>query len=128
VGVKVLVVDDSDALRARLTEMLREVCGDDGVREAAGADEGLVLVGEMSPDVVVLDLHMPGKNGLSILAKLKAAACPPLVIVLTNDPSEAHRRESMSQGADHFFDKSKDFGRVVDVVVDLERTRATRRS
>ena len=66
---------------------------------------------------VILDIHMPGKNGLEILPLLKATAARPTVVVLTSHPTELHRRQCLTLGADYFFDKSRDFAQVVDIVV-----------
>jgi DNA-binding NarL/FixJ family response regulator len=51
------------------------------------------------------------------LPLLKATAASPLVVVLTSHPTELHRRQCLALGADYFFDKSRDFARVVDVIV-----------
>lgn len=113
--VRILVVDDSAAIRSRLVAMLREIPGVEA-HEAAGADEALALA-EASPlDLVVLDLHMPGKGGLEILPALKQLAAAPRVVVLTSHPTDQHRRLSLASGADFFFDKSREFARVVELV------------
>ena len=117
--MKVLLVDDSAGLRARLAQMVREVCGMDCVREAGDAESALEIARAWIPDVVVLDIRMPGTSGLAILPQLKAASSSSVVIMLTNEASEHHRRQSISIGADYFFDKSKDFARVVDVVGEM---------
>ncbi|HEY3818533.1 MAG TPA: response regulator [Polyangiaceae bacterium] len=113
--MRILVVDDSPAIRARLVAMLREI-PDVEPYEAGGADEALAAIGERVPDLVVLDVHMPGKSGLDVLPTIKALPSPPVVIILTSDPSEHHRRLSLAYGADFFFDKSRDFARVVELV------------
>ena len=79
----------------------------------------LAMLAARAPDVVVLDIHMPGKSGIAALPMLKRASAAPVVIVLTNDPSEHHRRECLARGAHFFFDKSRHFDRVLDVVADL---------
>lgn len=117
--MKVLLVDDSAGLRARLAQMVREVCGMDCVREAGDAESALEIARTWIPDVVVLDIRMPGASGLAILPQLKAASRSSVVIMLTNEASEHHRRQSMTIGADYFFDKSKDFARVIDVVGEM---------
>ena len=122
--VNVLIVDDSAAVRGRLVAMLREVVRIMHIDEAASVDEALVLVTDRSHDVVVLDLRMPGKIGLSVVAHLKGRAVPPLVIILTNEATELHKRECFAQGADFFFDKSKHFDRVVEALLDPARARA----
>jgi DNA-binding NarL/FixJ family response regulator len=113
--VKVLVVDDSPSIRARLMTLLREVDGLD-LAEASGADEALRSLASESVDVVLLDLHMPGKTGLDVLPAIKAHTPSPLVIVLTGHPTEHHSRLCLALGADYFFDKSKDFARVLELV------------
>jgi two-component system, NarL family, response regulator DevR len=113
--VRILVVDDSPAIRSRLVAMLVEVPGVEA-SEAAGADEALALVVASAPDFVVLDLHMPGKGGLEILPALKRRSPSPTVVVLTSHPTDQHRRLSLASGADFFFDKSREFSRVVELV------------
>jgi CheY-like chemotaxis protein len=115
IAVRVLIVDDSPAIRARLLSMMREVPGLD-LDEASGADEALETVRARRPDVVVLDLHMPGKSGLEILPAMKALLSPPMIVVLTGHPTEHHRRLCLAQGADYFFDKSREFARVLELL------------
>lgn len=113
--MRVLVVDDSADVRARLVALAREAgCAE--VDEAAAADDALAAARVRPPDVVVLDVHLPGKTGLSIVGALKALPSPPKVIVLTNHPTEAHRRQCLSHGADHFLDKANDFPRLIDLL------------
>lgn len=113
--VKVLVVDDSPGIRSRLVSLLREVAGV-ATAEASGAEEALEHLRARGADTVVLDLHMPGKNGLEIIRDLKAAEPAPMVIVLTSHPTDHHRRLCLELGADHFFDKAREFGRVVELL------------
>jgi DNA-binding NarL/FixJ family response regulator len=114
--VRVLVVDDSDVIRSRIVARLREVIVAE-VREAARADEALALCRAIRVDAVLLDLHMPGKWGLAIVASLKALDPSPVVVVMTGHPTEHHRRSSLAAGADYFFDKSHEFERAVEVLV-----------
>jgi DNA-binding NarL/FixJ family response regulator len=117
--MRVLVVDDSPVLRDRVSQLLRDTIGRDEVIEAGDADEALAYAYAHGPSVVILDLNMPGRGGLAILPLLRAAPSQPMVIVLTNDPSELRRRECVARGARHFFDKSRDFDRMVEVVREL---------
>jgi len=113
--VRILVVDDSSAIRARLVAMLREVPGVE-LHEAGGADEALHAIDAHRPELVVLDVHMPGMSGIDVVPIIKALPSPPVVVVLTSHPTEHHRRLSIAHGADFFFDKSRDFARVVELV------------
>jgi DNA-binding NarL/FixJ family response regulator len=116
--VRILVVDDSAVIRARLVAMLREI-PEVEVDEATGADEALAAAAALQMDLVVLDVHMPGRSGLDVLPQLKALAGPPLVVVLTGHPTEHHKRLSMAMGADLFLDKAREFHRVVELVAVL---------
>jgi len=113
--MKVLVVDDSPGIRARLVSLLRETPGL-STAEVSGADEAVEHVRAHGADAVVLDIHMPGKSGLDVLPDLKAHQPSPLVIVLTSHPTELHRRLCLERGADYFFDKAREFARVVEVL------------
>jgi CheY-like chemotaxis protein len=113
--VRILVVDDSAAIRARLVAMLREIPGVEP-HEATGADEALEAIRTYLPELVLLDVHMPGKSGIDVLPVIKALPSAPVVVVLTSHPTEHHRRLSLAHGADFFLDKSRDFARVVELV------------
>ena len=119
--MKVLVVDDVAAVRTRVAAMLGEVPGVDVVLEADGSVQAMDVMRRDVPHVVVLDLHLRGESGLSLAPLLKRERPETTLVVLTNDPSEHHRRECLAQGADFFFDKSGDFGLVVQVVSDAIR-------
>jgi len=108
-------VDDSAAVRARLLALLGDLPGAQ-LYEACDAEEGLALARARSVEAVILDLNMPGKSGLAILGPLKGFAAPPVVFVLTGDPTEQHRRNCLALGADAFLDKAHDFDRVVELL------------
>src|SRR4051812_31654102 len=114
--MRALVVDDSAEVRTRIVSLLHELERFVAIYEAAGADEALALAASIVPNVVILDLHMPAKSGLLILTSLRSLPSPPLIVVLTNDPTEHHRRQSLASGAHFFFDKSKDLEAVLAVL------------
>jgi CheY-like chemotaxis protein len=123
--MRVLVVDDAAIVRDRLVAMLREQGPGHTVDAARDADEALARARATAPDLVVLDIHLPGTSGLLVLPALKALPSTPRVVVLTNDAGEAHRRVCLALGADHFFDKAKEFERVLDVVAAMEHGSAS---
>jgi DNA-binding NarL/FixJ family response regulator len=114
--VRILVVDDARVVRARFAAMLGEVDGVDCVLEAHDAGGALALLSSHALQVVVLDLHLRDGVSIDLVPQLKAFTPAPLVIVVTNDPSEPHRASCLAKGADHFFDKAREFDRVLDVV------------
>jgi len=115
--MKVLIADDSDAVRERLSEMISEVPGAEVSGQAKDAQETVRLIEETKPDVVVLDIRMPKGGGIDVLEYLRNGVQPkPLVIVLNNYPYPHYRKKCLAMGADYFFDKSVDFEKVVDIL------------
>jgi DNA-binding NarL/FixJ family response regulator len=114
--MKVLVVDDSTAIRTRVVTLLRDIDGVIGVLEAGDAARALELSRAERPDFVILDLNLVGQSGLELLPPLKALLGAPIVVVLTNHSGEAYEHRCRQLGADHFFDKSQQFEMAIDVV------------
>ena len=103
---KVLVVDDSAAFRQRVTRHLNEFDGIVVVGEAGDGLAALQEVERLRPDLVLLDLHMPGVDGFRVLHDVKARFQLTTVIVLTSDASEMARQRCAALGADAVIDKS----------------------
>lgn len=111
----VLLVDDSAAVRTRLARLLSEQAGI-AVEEASDVRSALESLGHARPDAIVLDIRLGDESGLQILQAVKSAPAPPLVIMLTNHPTEHHRRWCRDHGADYFFDKATDMDQVLAVL------------
>lgn len=80
-STRVLIVDDSATMRAILKTMLSKEGDIDVVGTAANAAEARELIKELNPDVITLDIEMPGMNGLDFLAKIMALRPTPVIIV-----------------------------------------------
>jgi DNA-binding NarL/FixJ family response regulator len=113
--MRVLIVDDNPAIRERLAALLTERFEVE-LDQASSAYEGIVLARARTPQLVLLDLHMPGGSGLMALPDLKALSPSPVVVVLTADPSEPQRRSCLQKGADYFLDKSGDFEPIIEAL------------
>jgi len=97
-GVRVLLVDDHDLFRTGLRTLLEEQ-GVTVVGEAAGGNEAVELVKKEVPDVVLMDLNMPGKGGVE--ATREIAVCAPLtrVVVLTISDQDSDVMDAVLAGA-----------------------------
>ncbi len=108
--VKTVVIDDSDAMRRTLMALLRnlpvEIVG-----EAADGDEGLRVCRDAQPDLVFLDIMMPGKTGLEALREIKEACPASRVIMLTSMAERSAVMESAKLGAHDYL--LKPFNRAV---------------
>jgi two-component system response regulator AlgR len=84
--LRVLVVDDEPPARARLAQILQDCAPQielELLGEAAGGLEAIALAGELHPDVVLLDIAMPGMNGIEVARHLALTTPPPAVIFVT---------------------------------------------
>jgi len=113
--MKVLIADDSAIVRERIVAMLSDLKEVRIVGEAQNADETVELTLELEPDVVILDIRMPG-NGISVLPKIKDSKNAPIVIMFTNYPYEQYKKKCMEAGAEYFFDKSVGIKEVIKIL------------
>ena len=119
VTMKVLVVDDSEIVRERLKEMLSEVVEGEGISQAKDTPEAIEMLCKLNPEVVILDIEMPGRSGIDLLREIKKSKQTPLAIVLTNQSSPQFRKMCIKAGADFFFDKSNEFDKVAQLLKQL---------
>ncbi len=117
--VSVLIADDSDLIRDRLKELISEVDGTEVVGETTNGPETLEAMGRLEPDVVILDIRMPGGNGIDALKMIKGEDPSPVVIMLTSYAYRLFRKRCLEAGAEYFFDKAMEFERVADVLEHL---------
>ncbi|MEL6431974.1 MAG: sigma-54 dependent transcriptional regulator [Planctomycetota bacterium] len=93
----VLIADDEAGVRAGLVAMC--MAGGHRTSEAADGDEAVARARAEEPDLVLLDLRMPGRDGMSVLPELVALDCAPAVVVLTGFADVGTAVEAMSRGA-----------------------------
>lgn len=125
----VLLVDDAKVVRERLVEMLSEVPEIGAIHQAWSVRSALELIRLTEPEIIVLDIHLPdpenrssSTNGIDVLLKikeLKGSDALPKVIMLTNLTYPQYRRLCSRYGADYFLDKSSDFEKLPEVIVEL---------
>lgn len=114
--LRVYIVDDSAAVRERLAGMLRELAGVEVAGEAADGDAAAAGVAATRPDVVLLDINLPGRNGLEVLRTIRNEPSPPRVYVLTNHPHPLYFKKCIDEGAEGFFDKTTEFHKAVETI------------
>ena len=79
----VLIVDDEPLARQRLARMLDKLDGYDLIAEAENGEAALAAICKFDPDIVLLDVRMPGEDGLSVARRIGALDDPPAVIFCT---------------------------------------------
>ncbi|HEY4062956.1 MAG TPA: response regulator [Puia sp.] len=118
-GKSILLVDDSNLIRSRLQSLLKTLENPGPVREAADYHTALRLIADTPPDIILLDINLPGKNGIDLLRHIKIHYPQIIVIMLTNQNSDHYKAVCQKWGADYFMDKSKDFEQVPTLISSL---------
>ncbi len=103
--IRVLLVDDHAVLRAGLRALLEAEPGIEVVGEAGTGEEGVTRAGELRPDVVVMDLSMPGQGGLEATRSIAALDQGTRVLVLTMHGEEEHLLPVLEAGGSGYVNK-----------------------
>jgi DNA-binding NarL/FixJ family response regulator len=114
-AIRVAIVEDHALVRAGLRTSL-EAAGMEVVAEAADGVAAPAAVAGAKPDVAVVDLGLPGKDGVAVTRELKALADPPGVVILTMQERDDEVLAALAAGADAYCVKSSDAGVVLDAI------------
>ena len=114
---KILIVDDEIEIVNALEDLFKARGFD--VAKAIRGSMGLDLAFKMKPDLVILDLRMPGIDGESVLRELKERLPETKILVFTAWTGDETRSRVLSKGADMFVEKPGDFDDLKDKVVHL---------
>ncbi|WP_062217792.1 response regulator transcription factor [Streptomyces sp. NBRC 109706] len=114
--IRVLLVDDDALVRSGLRLMLGAAPGLEIVGEAADGREVPSLVAELAPDVVLMDIRMPGLDGLTATERLRQRPDPPEVMMLTTFHADEHVLRALRAGAAGYVLKDTPPEEIVDAV------------
>jgi two-component system, NarL family, response regulator len=108
--IRVLIADDHPVVREGLVTILKSAKDISVVAEAADGEETCKLYSELAPDVLLLDLRMPEKDGLEVITDLMLSHCNPRprIIVMTTYEREGDVRRSLEAGAKGYLVKGAD--------------------
>lgn len=114
--IRVVLVEDQTLVRQGIRSLL-ELAGDVAiVAEASDGEEGLIAIQGERPDVVLLDLRMPKKNGVDVLRALQAAQILPPTIVLTTFDDDEALLDAVRAGAKGYLLKDVSLERLTDAI------------
>jgi DNA-binding NarL/FixJ family response regulator len=123
--VRVLIADDAPAVRQRVARLLGDAEVVEVVGHSGDVASTLSAIRDLEPDVVILDLRMPGGSGLDVLEALRQRERRPAVIVLTNYPFPQYRRRCLDAGASFFLDKATEFDQLLQALEQLAHSAGT---
>lgn len=102
-----LIVDDNDAFRQSLHQVLARRFPSMGIDEVADGEAALHHMSSQRPDLVFMDIRLPGMNGLDITKLIKFISIHTTICVLTSYDLPEYREAALRCGADHFIVKDK---------------------
>lgn len=111
--IRVLIVDDHPIVRDGLVAVLQDQTELDVVGAAASAEDALALAERLQPDVVLLDLDLPGMDGVSVLPLLKVLAQAPRVLVFTAYADDEQVFGAVKAGAAGYLLKGAEVAEIV---------------
>jgi CheY-like chemotaxis protein len=120
-GKRILVVDDDPGWRHVLTRILEPACSVVGY--ATHGEEVAAAAGRLRPDVITLDVSLPGRSGLNLLPELRRLLPEALIVIVTASVNPVYRDEAFRRGADGFVAKHRVFEELAPVPLRSEQSR-----
>lgn len=121
--IRVLVADDHPVLRSGVGAILEDRQDIDLVGEASNGDEAIEAYRALQPDVVLMDLQMPGRNGLDAILAIRAEHPGARIVVLTTYYGDAQAVRALKAGAMGYLLKSGLRTELVDAIINVYRGR-----
>jgi DNA-binding NarL/FixJ family response regulator len=115
-GIVIMIVDDNVNFVSRMKGLLESLDGISSINVAGDHDSAVRLLIEQTPDFLLLDINLPGKNGMEILKFVKDKNLECEVIMITNHADEYYRSQCKRSGAKYFLDKSSEFRLVTEII------------
>lgn len=116
--IKVMVIEDNRIFRHAIAEALNENEAFSCIAEAVSSDEAFHLLeaGDLQPDIMLLDLEMPGTHGLDALPRLREKLPASRVIILTQSDREVHILKAITRGASGYLLKTAPLQEIFDSI------------
>lgn len=105
----IFIAEDSQNVRENLKKIIGLIDGLKIVGESETLQDSLNKVGNLKPDICIIDIGLPDGNGMDILKYLTQINKQTKTIIFTNYTSTPYRLKCNKLGADHFLDKNSDF-------------------
>ena len=119
---KTLVVEDHAGFRESLVGLLGGCFSTMIIEKAASSEEALIKSNRFSPNLIFLDIHLPGLNGLELSKTLRSRDKSAVIVILTNHDGREYRQAAYQCGADFFISKGES---AVDEILSVAETVVT---
>ena len=120
-NIRVIVADDHALIRRNIRKILEKTSNICVVGEASTGRDALRLVQELRPDVLLLDMEMPGGKGIQVAGELRTKNMPVAIIVLSACDDEYFIKEILRAGVDGFLHKSEPPSKIREVISQVSK-------
>ena len=119
--INVLIVDDHDLIRAGISRMLEDDGAIHVVGEAASGEDAITMARNLAPNVILMDLKMPGIGGLEATRRIRTACEGSKVVVLSASTDSPYAQRILSEGATGYVSKNSHISEIIKAIkiVDL---------
>ena len=114
---RVFIVDDSEFFVEWISEQIGSIQGIEILGSCGSVHPCIKKIKKLDPDIIILDIRLKDGNGIDLLKNLKDQVKKYKIIVFTNYPWQVFQQQCRVLGADYFFDKSIEFGRLKETLV-----------
>jgi DNA-binding NarL/FixJ family response regulator len=118
----ILIVEDHDGLRTSLRQWLNTAFQNHEIRDASTGEAAIQLCGEITPELIVMDIKLPGINGLLATKQIKKILPGTKVVMLTVYDIPSFQSEAFAVGASAFVSKNNIFKDLVPAIQKLIKT------
>jgi DNA-binding NarL/FixJ family response regulator len=119
--IRVLLADDHPVVRLGLRSILEQTVGIEVVGEAIDGDQAVTMAEDLSPDVILLDMEMPNRNGFKAVRKIQKERLPVKVLALSAFDDKNYVQEVLSCGAAGYLMKDEEPDVIIEAVRGIAR-------
>jgi|SRR4051812_2451466 DNA-binding NarL/FixJ family response regulator len=120
-SIRVAIVEDDEIVRENLALLINAAAGFSCVAACASGEEALQRLGQVSPEVILMDIHLPGQNGITCVGRLRALLPQVQIIMLTIEADGERVFESLKAGATGYLVKHVSIAEILEAVAEVHR-------
>lgn len=118
-NIRIVIIEDDEIIREGYSLLIGQVEGYSVVRGYASFDEAAKTIADDTPDVILLDIELPGTNGIAAIPKLKKMLPHAHILILTVYESEKQIFEALANGASGYLTKNTPAAKIIDSIKEV---------